>query len=120
VLTVSLKVAILLAMVKEYPEWLTQLSSVVAAAPEFKSWPAFEVAFLSTDSKVGLDLSSGAITDGSRATCSVSGAETVFRELVTRTMTLQKAYASKLVELAGAPENLLRLALVFERCQRPI
>ncbi len=103
-------------MVYECPEWLTELSAVVTAAPEFKTWPPFEVAFLSTNARVGLDLSTGAITDGSRASCSVSGAESVFQGLVKRTVTLQKAYASKLVELAGTPEHLLRLALVFERC----
>lgn len=106
-------------MVKKYPAWLAELSAVVTAAPEFKSWPSFEVAFLSNENRVGLDLSTGAITDGSRASCSVSGAERVFEDLVRRTVTLQKAYAAKLVDLAGAPENLLRLALVFERCQQP-
>jgi len=103
-------------MGKQCPEWLSELSAVVRAAPEFKSWPPFEVAFLSSESRLGLDLSTGAITDGSQASCSVSGAEPVFKDLVKRTVTLQKAYAAKLVELAGAPESLLRLALVFERC----
>lgn len=119
-LTVDEEVAILSDMTKVYPEWLKQLSAVVAAAPEFKTWPPFEVAFLSNESRVGLDLSSGEITDGSRAICSVSGADSIFRQLVMRSVTLQKAYAAKLVELAGAPESLLRLALVYERCCQPM
>ena len=117
-LTVGAEVAILSDMTTPYPEWLKQLSAVVAAATEFKTWPPFEVAFLSQDTRVGLDLSSGAITDGSRATCSVSGEDSIFHQLVTRSVTLQKAYAAKLVELAGAPESLLRLALVYDRCHQ--
>ncbi len=117
-LTVHVEAAILSGMVTVYPEWLKQLSAVVASEPEFKTWPAFEVAFLSDKTRVGLDLSSGAITDGSRATCSVSGADSVFSELVTKHVTLQKAYAAKLVQLAGAPESLLRLALVYDRCSQ--
>lgn len=119
-LTVDKEVAILSDMITAYPEWLKELSAVVAAAPEFKSWPPFEVAFLSDQTRVGLDLSSGAITDGTRATCSVSGEDSIFRQLVKRSVTLQKAYAGKLVELAGAPETLLRLALVYERCHQPM
>ncbi len=115
-----MEVAILSSMTTVHPEWLKQLSAVVAAAPELKTWPHFEVAFVSNETRVGLDLSSGAITDGSRATCSVSGADSVLGQLVTRSVTLQRAHATKLVELAGAPESLLRLALVYERCQRPV
>lgn len=100
--------------------WLQELSAVIAAAEEFRELPAFEVAFSSKGSTVGIDVSTGNITNGIAASCGVVGDEAIFEELVSGDTTLQKAYLSGAVQLSGEPENLLRLALVFDACKRRV
>lgn len=98
--------------------WLTELSSIIAAAQEFRELPAFEVAFSCNGATVGVNVSTGSISNGSMASCAIVADEAVFEELVTGSTTLQRAYLSGAAQLSGEPEHLLRLALVFDACKR--
>lgn len=105
---------------QRFKSWLYELSAAIAASVELKDLPPCEVAFSSKHETVGIDLATGAITTGAAARCAVIGNESVFEDLVSGATTLQKAYLSGDVQLSGQPENLLRLALVFDACRRTI
>ncbi len=68
------------------------------------------------DTKLGLDLSSGEITDGSKASSEIVANEETLGRIVQGKETLQSAFRQGHVSLSGDPEPFLRLAMVLDRC----
>lgn len=95
--------------------WLKELSSVVAALPKDDSPDLGEVRFRIGDTQIGLDLSSGEITDGSKAGSEISGSEETLERIVQGKETLQSAFRQGHISLSGNPEPFLRLAMVLDR-----
>jgi hypothetical protein len=95
--------------------WFSELVAVVAAASELTQRADFTVSFVVDGEPFGLDLARRIATDGARASCEVCGAREVFERLVSGHTTLQKAYRSGELHLAGDPHDLLKLAFIFEK-----
>jgi hypothetical protein len=98
-------------------KWIVELASLAAASPQIPELVPLEVGFEVGGAKVGLDLLFGRITDGSSASCWISGTSEDFSDLVAGKMTLQKAYMTGRVTLSGEPEGLLRLAFLLDAAQ---
>jgi hypothetical protein len=96
--------------------WIKELSSVIAASLRRDSVGLGEVRFLVGDTQVGLDLSSGEITDGSNASSEIVGSEETLARIVQGKETLQAAFRQGHISLSGDPEPFLRLAMVLDRC----
>jgi hypothetical protein len=95
-------------------KWIVELASLAASSPQIPELAPLEVGFDVGGSKVGLDLLFGRITDGSAATCWVSGTNEDLSEVAAGTMTLQRAHLTGRVTLSGNPEGLLRLAFLLD------
>lgn len=102
---------------KSQEKWIVELASLAAASPQIPELVPLEVGFDVSGAKLGLDLLFGRITDGSAASCWVSGSSEDLSDLVAGTMTLQKAYLTGRVKLSGEPEGLLRLAFLLDASQ---
>ena len=74
-----------------------------------------EIRFLVGSSQVGLNLSSGEITDGSAARAEIVCNEDILGRIVRGVETLQSAFRQGRVSLSGDPEPFLRLAIVLDR-----
>lgn len=98
-------------------KWIVELASLAAASPQIPELVPLEVGFDVSGAKLGLDLLFGRITDGSAASCWVSGSNEILSDLVDGTTTLQKAYLTGRVKLSGEPEGLLRLAFLLDASQ---
>lgn len=98
-------------------KWITELASLAAASPQIPELVPLEVGFDASGKKVGLDLLFGRITDGSSASCWLSGSHEDFSDLVAGRLTLQKAHLMGRVKLEGEPEGLLRLAFLLDAAQ---
>jgi hypothetical protein len=98
-------------------KWIVELASLAAASPQIPELVPLEVGFDVSGAKLGLDLLFGRITDGSAASCWVSGASEDFSDLVAGKVTLQRAYLTGRVKLSGEPEGLLRLAFLLDASQ---
>jgi len=103
-------------MVAMVTSWIKELSSVVAASLKSDSVRLGEVRFRVGDAQVGLDLSSGEITDGSKASSEIAGSEETIEKIVQGKETLQSAFRQGHISLSGDPEPFLRLAMVLDRC----
>jgi|GEM_PF-4147708 len=95
--------------------WFSELAAVVAAAPELAELADFTVLFIVDGGHFGLDLGRRSVTDGAGASCELCGSHEVFERLVSGYTTLQKAHRSGELHLAGDPQDLLKLALIFEK-----
>ena len=95
-------------------KWLVELASLAASSPQIPELVPLEVGFEVGGKKMGLDLLLGRITDGSSATCWLSGSHDDFVALVDGTLTLQRAHLTGRVQLSGEPEGLLRLAFLLD------
>lgn len=102
---------------KSQEKWITELASLAAASPQIPELVPLEVGFDAAGIKVGLDLLFGRITDGSSASCWISGSNEDFCDLVAGRLTLQKAHLTGRVKLTGEPEGLLRLAFLLDAAQ---
>jgi hypothetical protein len=98
-------------------KWIVELASLAAASPQIPELVPLEVGFDVSGAKLGLDLLFGRITDGSAASCWVSGASEDFSDLVAGKVTLQIAHITGRVRLSGEPEGLLRLAFLLDASQ---
>jgi len=98
-------------------EWLVELASLAAASPQIPELVPLEVGFDVAGTKLGLDLLFGRITDGSAASCWISGDREDLADLVAGKVTLQTAYLTGRVKLSGEPEGLLRLAFLLDASQ---
>jgi hypothetical protein len=98
-------------------KWIVELASLAAASPQIPELVPLEVGFEVDGAKVGLDLLFGRITDGSAASCWISGTSEDFSDLVAGKVTLQRAYLTGRVTLTGEPEGLLRLAFLLDAAQ---
>jgi hypothetical protein len=96
-------------------EWIKELSSVVAASGVADSAGHGEVRFKVGDTQVGLDLSSGEITEGSKASSEIVASEDALERIVCGKETLQAAFRQGHISLSGDPEPFLRLAMVLDR-----
>jgi hypothetical protein len=98
-------------------KWLVELASLAAASPQIPELVPLEVGFDVAGRKFGLDLLFGRITDGSAASCWISGGPEDLADLVAGKETLQAAYLTGRVKLSGEPEGLLRLAFLLDASQ---
>jgi hypothetical protein len=96
--------------------WIKELSSVVAASVVANSAGLGEVRFKVGDTQIGLDLSSGEITEGSKASSEIVASEETLGRIVQGKETLQSAFRQGHISLTGDPEPFLRLAMVLDRC----
>jgi hypothetical protein len=97
--------------------WLVELAALAASSPQIPELVPLEVGFEVAGRKMGLDLLMGRITDGSSATCWLSGTHDDFAALVDGTLTMQRAHLTGRVKLSGEPEGLLRLAFLLDAAQ---
>lgn len=95
-------------------KWLVELAALAASSPQIPELVPLEVGFEVDGAKKGLDLLMGRITDGSSATCWLSGTPDDFAALVDGTLTLQRAHTTGRIQLSGEPEGLLRLAFLLD------
>ena len=98
-------------------KWIVELASLAASSPQIPELVPLEVGFDVSGAKLGLDLLFGRITDGSAASCWISGSSEDFSDLVAGKVTLQRAYLAGRVKLSGEPEGLLRLAFLLDASQ---
>jgi hypothetical protein len=98
-------------------KWIVELASLAASSPQIPELVPLEVGFDVSGAKVGLDLLFGRITDGSAASCWISGTSEVLSDLVAGNVSLQKAHLTGRVTLTGEPEGLLRLAFLLDAAQ---
>jgi hypothetical protein len=96
--------------------WVKELSSVVAASRRNDTGALGEVRFRVEDTQIGVDLSSGEITDGAKASSEITGSNETLEKIVQGKETLQAAYRQGHISLCGDPEPFLRLAMVLDRC----
>jgi hypothetical protein len=95
--------------------WVQELSAVVVSSLEQRPAAPSEIRFSIGEKSCGLDLSTGAITDGARASSEILGSEVAFEQIMSGRETLQSAYRAGAITLSGDPEHFLRLAMVLER-----
>jgi hypothetical protein len=95
--------------------WAQELSAVIASSSEQRSSTPSEIRFRVGDRSFGLDLVTGVITDGVRASSEIVGSEHTFELITSGQETLQSAYRAGAIALSGDPESFLRLAMALER-----
>lgn len=96
--------------------WIHELSAAVTSSQSIPSFPSCEVRFRVGENQFGLDLSSGIVTEGSKAQAEISGGEGTFENIIQGRDTLQAAYRAGRVTLIGDPEPFLRLSVLLDRC----
>jgi hypothetical protein len=95
--------------------WVNELSAVIVSSSEQRPATRCEIRFQVGDRSFGLDLATGAVTDGSRASSEIAGSEQTFEQIIAGQETLQSAYRAGALVLSGDPEPFLRLAILLER-----
>jgi hypothetical protein len=98
-------------------KWMVELAALAAASPQIPELVPLEVGFDVNGVKLGLDLLFGRITDGTAASCWISGTSDDFSDLVDGKVSLQRAHLTGRVKLSGEPEGLLRLAFLLDASQ---
>lgn len=99
---------------KNEAEWIKELSALAASSEELRESLAGEIGFEVSGNRIGLDLSSGRLTDGSIARAWVSGTQEAFSHIVSGSITLQRAHLMGRVKLSGDPEELFRFARLLD------
>jgi len=94
--------------------WFSELTAVVASAPSIAELAGITVAFDVGGESCGIDLARRIPTTGVSADCRLVGSDDLFERLVRGKTTLQRAHIAGELELHGRPDNLLRLAYLFE------
>ena len=91
---------------------------MLSASSEFQDWPCFVAAFATGSRRVAIELPAGRLVDGQMASCEVRASESVLEDIVAGVTTLQKEHLAGTVSLSGDPDQLLRLAIAFDLCER--
>ena len=100
------------------PPWLLELIAVLSASPALQESASFEVGFLVSGRPVGLSSPPVRATDGTTATAWIEGSSGTFEQIVSGTLTPQKAFLTDLLSFRGDPEVLLQVTALFEQCAR--
>lgn len=95
-------------------EWKDELFAVVASATELRELAPVEIGIEVSGERFGLNLAAGRVTDGVAARSWVIGTGEVFSQLVSGAITLQRAHVTGRIKLSGSPEELLKVAFLFD------
>lgn len=114
-MTAHFQPGILLPMPSQ-PTWISDLLTIASAASEVLSEVApIAVLFETPEGAVAIHFASGSVIDSGQADCVVSCRSEVLQKLMRGEETLQVMHLSGDVELKGRPDDLLRIAFIFEQ-----
>jgi hypothetical protein len=95
--------------------WVNELSAAIASSGRQRPATRCEIRFRVGSQTFGLDVATGAVTDGLGATSEIAGEEEAFNAIMCGDETLQSAYRAGAIHLSGDPEPFLRLAMLIDR-----
>lgn len=98
--------------------WLHELSGLISAAAGTIPGTQCEIRVRCGDFAGGIDLATGGLSTGANASSEVRGDEGTLTALVRGEVTLQSAFSEGIINLTGAPEPFLRLAMILDRARQ--